>query len=87
VKCTVDKDGIWSFAGTLKNASPYVSHYSVTVSVASRDTGVVFGTSSQSYAVKPGRSLAITLNQVANSSGVEPSTVSCGHLVSVVRDR
>ncbi len=84
--CTANAAGSWTFTGTLHNGSATTSHYSLTVSVASRETGAVFGTSSQSYAVKPGRDLRVSMTRIANSKGAPEGSVSCGHLITVVRD-
>lgn len=86
VKCTVDSTGAWTFTGTLKNKSRYTSHYSVSVTVANRDNGAVFGTASHLFAVKAGEDEQVHFKTMASSGGADTRRVVCEDFVTVVRD-
>lgn len=86
VTCAPDAKGEWTFTGTLTNPTSNLSHYTVSVAVANRDTGALFGTASQAFAVKPHSSLRVELKSVADSQGTDVSRIACENLVTVLRD-
>ena len=86
VVCAPDANGEWTFRGILTNSTAHLSHYTVSVSVANRDTGALFGTASQAFAVKPHSTLTVEFTSIADSQGADLSRITCENLVTVLRD-
>ncbi|GAA1349997.1 hypothetical protein [Falsarthrobacter nasiphocae] len=84
--CERSPSGSWSFKAVLRNSTKHTSHYSLSVTVANKESGAVYGSVAQSFAVKPGKERRVSFSTVANSGVSEQSAVVCEHFTTVVRD-